>query len=240
MPVAVFFFPEPPNVPPISNSFRTLPNARFNELPHEIRFLLRKAKVFQINLSELNDGENPAEQFILRDLRFTKDMDVPTMARRVRSYLEVSFETQMGWPDSDTAFKAWREVLEYHGVAVFKDAFGNDFFSGFCMYDETFPVIYVNNTSSRTRQIFTLFHELAHLLFNTSGIDTSSYEPDEGLSRLGRQIEVICNRFAAEFYFPHRASKKILVALTRVKKLPSCWLIVIMSRRNRFSAVSRF
>ena len=105
------------------------------------------------------------------------------------------------------------EVLEYHGVAVFKDAFGNDFFSGFCMYDETFPVIYVNNTSSRTRQIFTLFHELAHLLFNTSGIDTSSYEPDEGLSRLGRQIEVICNRFAAEFLLPTSRFKEDISGL---------------------------
>ena len=208
VPVAVFFFPKPPDVPPIRNSFRTLPDARFNQLPREIRFLLRKAKVFQINLSELNDEMNPAERFILNDLRFTQDMDIIAMARRVRDYLNISLKTQRGWANSDVAFEAWREVLEYHGVAVFKDAFGNDFFSGFCMYDETFPIIYVNNSSSRTRQIFTLFHELAHLLFHTSGIDTHDGEPGEDLSPSGRRIEVICNRFAAEFLLPMSRFKK--------------------------------
>ena len=208
VPVAVFFFPEPPNVPPIRNSFRTLPDVRFNELPREIRFLLRKAKVFQINLSELNDGKNPADRFILSDLRFTQDMNIIAMARRVRDYLEVSFSKQMSWSDSDVAFSAWREVLEDHGVAIFKDAFENDFFSGFCIYDERFPVIYVNNSSSRTRQIFTLFHELAHLLFHTSGINTRSHESDEDLSPSSRRIEVICNQFAAEFLLPMSRFKK--------------------------------
>ncbi len=208
VPIAVFFFPEPPDVPPIRNSFRTLPDARFDQLPHEIRFLLRKAKVFQINLSELNDEMNPAGRFILNDLHFTQDMDITAMARRVRDYLDISFKTQMGWDNADVAFEAWREVLEHHGVAIFKDAFGNDLFSGFCMYDETFPVIYINNSSSKTRQIFTLFHELAHLLFHTSGIDMRSGELGEGLSPSGRRIEVICNRFSAEFLFPMSLFKK--------------------------------
>ncbi len=208
VPVAVFFFPEPPDIPPIRNSFRTLPDAHFDQLPREIRFLLHKAKVFQINLSELNDGKNPAKRLILNDLSFTQDMDVVATARRVRDYLEVSFEKQISWSDNDAAFDAWREVLECHGVAVFKDAFENDSFSGFCVYDETFPVIYVNNSSSKTRQIFTLFHELAHILFRTSGINTRSHEPDEGLSPSGRRVEVICNWFAAEFLLPMARFKK--------------------------------
>jgi Zn-dependent peptidase ImmA (M78 family) len=57
-------------------------------------------------------------------------------------------------------------------VSVFKDAFRVDDYSGFCLYDDEFPLIYVNNSTSKTRQIFTLFHELAHLISHTSGIDT--------------------------------------------------------------------
>ena len=208
VPVAVFFFPEPPDIPPIRNSFRTLPDARFNQLPREIHFLLRKAKAFQINLSELNDGVNPADRFVLNDLRFTKDMDTTAMARQIRGYLDISFKTQISWDNSNVAFEAWREIIEHHGVAVFKDAFGNDFFSGFCIYDETFPVIYINNSSASTRQIFTLFHELAHLLFHTSGISARDSEPDEDLSASGRRTEVICNRFAAEFLLPMSRLKK--------------------------------
>jgi len=201
VPVAVFFFPEPPNVPPIRESFRTLPDVQFEALPREVLFLLRKAKAFQINLAELNDGQNPAERFMLGDLRFTPNMDIPVMARQVRAYLGVPLDVQTSWADSEAAFDGWREALEAHGVAVFKDAFKNDFYSGFSLYDEIFPLVYVNN-SVKTRQIFTLFHELAHLLFHTSGINTLSDEPDEGLPPPDRQIEVVCNRFAAEFLLP--------------------------------------
>ncbi len=201
VPIAVFFFPRPPNLPPIRDSFRTLPDAQFDTLPREVRFLLRKAAALQINLAELNEGRNPVENFILRDLNFTLDMDIREMARRVRAYLGVTLAVQTTWINSDSAFDAWRESLESHGVAVFKDAFKNDFYSGFCLYDETFPLIYVNN-SVKTRQIFTLFHELAHLLFHTSGINTLADEPADDLSPRNRQIEVLCNQFAAEFLLP--------------------------------------
>ncbi len=201
VPVAVFFFPEPPDIPRIQESFRTLPAAQFEILPRELIFLLRKAKSLQINLSELHEDRNPAERFILRDLHFTPDTKIPDMARRVRNHLGISLETQMSWKNSDAAFDEWRATLEKHGVAVFKDAFRNDTYSGFCLYHETFPLIYVNN-SVKTRQTFTLFHELAHLLFHTSGIDEPDGRTNEELPPAGRKIETVCNLFAAEFLLP--------------------------------------
>ncbi|MCP4567564.1 MAG: ImmA/IrrE family metallo-endopeptidase [FCB group bacterium] len=71
-------------------------------------------------------------------------------------------------------------------------------FSGFCLYDETFPVIYINNSQPATRQIFTLFHELAHLLLRTGGIDTPNDEYIQHLQGEAKQIEISCNQFAAE------------------------------------------
>lgn len=206
-PVAVFFFPEPPEVPPIRESFRTLPDAQYEGLPSAMHFLLRKAKAFQMNLEELHDGKNPAERYILRDLRFDLGADTAAMARKVREYLGVTLEEQMGWESSGAAFEAWRAVLEGHGVAVFKDAFkikdadGRDPYSGFCLYDDTFPLIYVNN-SAKTRESFTLFHELAHLLFETSGVDAPEDDFAEYQREGDRWIEATCNAFAAEFLLP--------------------------------------
>ena len=201
VPVAVFFFPQPPELPPIQQSFRTLPDARFETLPRRVRSLLNKARVMQINLFELNDGRNSSQQFILNDLQFLPDIDISSLARRVRRYLGISLEDQTGWNDIDDAFEAWRSVFEDHGVAVFKDAFQTDYCSGFCLYDDEFPLIYVNN-SAKSRQIFTLFHELAHLLFRTSGIDTLIENPGDEISPYHRRIEVVCNGFAAEFLLP--------------------------------------
>ena len=201
VPIAVFFFPEPPDEPPIRESFRGVPSVQFDALPRRIRFLLRKAAALQTNLAELNDGRNTAERFILNDLRFSRSMDVRRMALRVRDYLAVPLEEQMAWPDSEHAFARWRDVLEQHGVAVFKDAFLDDDYAGFCLYDAVFPLIYVNN-SVRTREIFTLFHELGHLLFRTSGIDVLGDDPPVAGPASGRAIEATCNQFAAEFLLP--------------------------------------
>lgn len=205
IPVAVFFFPERPKAPRIEETFRTLPHTEFARLPRRMQFLLRKAKAFQLGLSELTKGRNSAERLITRDVEFTARMSPDTMAVRVRDFLGVSLDRQMSWRDADEALKEWRQTLYRVGVFVFKDAFREESFSGFSLYDDTFPIIYVNNSAAKTRQIFTLFHELGHLLFRTSGIDPLDNQYLERLPERPRHIEVLCNRFAAQFLLPEKA-----------------------------------
>jgi len=211
-PIALFFFPEIPEEEAVERTFRTLPEQELQRMPSRILYLLRRAKVFQLNLVELYDGMNPANRQILRDLNFAPSVAVTEMAQQVRSYLGVTLGDQQSWGDADDALKRWRTVLEDHGVFVFKDSFNppgkkkadsvESFFSGFCLYDTDFPVIYVNNNKAKNRQIFTLFHELAHLLMHTGGVDTRQDDYIEYLTGDNRRIEILCNRFAAEFLVP--------------------------------------
>ena len=76
-------------------------------------------------------------------------------------------------------------------------------------------MIYVNNSRPDTRQIFTLFHELAHLLSRTGGIDKPIDSYIQYLQGYDRQIEVLCNQFAAEFLVPDADFDQ------RLKLLPS-------------------
>ncbi len=205
VPVAIFLFPEPPETPQIEETFRTLPAAEFDILPSKIKLLLRKAKSFQLNLAELNQGRNPSERLIVRDLSPSPEADVRTLALSVRQYMGVSLVEQESWPDADTALKRWRSALHDIGVFVFKDSFRSDEFFGFSLFDQQFPIIYVNNGAPPTRQIFTLFHELSHLMFHTSGLDPRDREFEERISIDQRAIEVLCNAFAAEFLAPAEA-----------------------------------
>jgi Zn-dependent peptidase ImmA (M78 family) len=129
----------------------------------------------------------------------------------VRSYLGISLKTQTeDWTDSADAFKSWRTAVEEKGVFVFKDAFKQDDVSGFCLYDEELPVIYINNSTPPARQTFTLFHELAHILFGANGVTKRNDSYISALSGEARRIEVFCNRFAADLLVPlpemHRAA----------------------------------
>lgn len=210
VPIAVFFFPEPPEVPSINETFRTLPEDALDELPSRMRILLRKAKAMQLNLADLTDGRNPAKRLITRDLAFPANVDIAEMAAVVRDYLGVTLDGQVRWRTTEEALKCWRTALLDVGVFVFKDAFRLENFSGFCLFDEEFPVIYVNNSVAKTRQIFTYFHELAHLIFHTSGIDTVR---DGYIARLvgdARQIEIACNSFAGQFLVPEDAFEQAM------------------------------
>jgi len=201
-PLALFFFPEPPVEETPQQAFRTLPESEIQRLSPRMRFLLRRARAMQINLEELYGGVNPAERQLVRDLEFALDAPVADLARAVREFLRIELDEQMQWRSSDAAFKAWRLALEDCGVFVFKDAFKEEIISGFCLHDSRFPLIYVNNSKAATHQIFTLFHELAHLLSGTGGIDTPDETYIRALVGRNRQIEILCNRFAAAFLVP--------------------------------------
>lgn len=220
-PIALFFFPDVPEEEAVEQTFRTLPEQELQRMPSRILYLLRRARVFQLNLAELYDGVNPASRQILRDLEFAPSVAVTEMAQQVRSYLGIDLAQQQSWDDADDALKRWREVLEDHGVFVFKDSFNSpgkknedsveSTFSGFCLYDTGFPVIYVNNNKAKNRQIFTLFHELAHLLMHTGGVDTRQDDYIEYLAGNSRRIEILCNQFAGEFLVPSRDFQERLV-----------------------------
>jgi Zn-dependent peptidase ImmA (M78 family) len=201
-PIAVFFFPVAPEIESIEKSFRTLPEIEFEYMPRTVRMLIRKAEAMQINLMELKEGLNPSEKFIIRDLSLDLRKPINETATEIRNYLSIPLEEQIAWKSIDEALKNWRDILTNHGVYVFKDAFHDSGYSGFCIYDNQFPIIFVNNTNAQSRQIFTLFHELTHLLFRTSGIDKVNDNYISTLSPDSKQIEIFCNEFAANFLVP--------------------------------------
>lgn len=212
-PVAVFFFPKPPAASSVEQSFRTLTAADFEAIPRTVRLFLRRGQAMQINLAELNEGRNPAPRLAVRDLRLRPETTLRDIATQVRTYLGVSIQEQANWKSSEEALEAWREVFAQVGIFVFKDAFRADRYFGFCLYDDVFPIIYVNNSASKTRQIFTLFHELGHLLFHTSGIDVACDRPLGVLAEPERSIETLCNGLAAHVLVPDEVLDSMLEAM---------------------------
>ena len=207
-PVLIFFFPEAPDDPKMEESFRTLGSAHYAEVPPGIRRLLHKARAFQAGLAELHGDRHPAPRHIVKELSVAS-IPVAEAASRIRDTLGISLRQQFAFKDSVVALKAWRRAFYKAGVTVFKDAFKNDDYCGFCLYDEEFPLIYVNNSNPPTRQIYTLFHELAHLLYRTSGIDRRG-EFMQQRSKDHARIEQVCNALANAVLVPAAALEKEL------------------------------
>lgn len=125
---------------------------------------------------------------------------------------------QSTWTD---ALSHLREQADLAGVlVVFTGIVGNnthrkldtDEFQGFALVDEYAPLVFVNSADFQAAQMFTLAHELAHLLVGESGV--SSFDNHQPLDDATEQF---CNRTAAEFlvpeeelraFWPTAASKK--------------------------------
>ena len=120
-----------------------------------------------------------------------------------RRCLGVSIMDQLEWSSEEDALDNWRDAVQSAGVWVFKRHFKQDDVAGFCLDDPKYPLVYLNNGQPKVRQIFTLFHELAHLLFGFSYLERSNVERYmDSLEGHDRNVEIACNRFAGEFLVP--------------------------------------
>lgn len=200
--LAVFFFPEPPDEPSLDSSFRTLPSAEVDDLSSDTRYRIREARAFQLALYELSGGRNRAERRIFDDIAVDAGDSAADVAAEVRAYLGVEIEVGSQFPSTAEWFKECRRLIEDAGVFVFKNSFEQKEVSGFCLYDAEFPVVCINNSTAAARQIFTLFHELAHILLRLNGITKLDDGYVEALDADDKRIEVFCNLFAAEVLVP--------------------------------------
>ena len=201
-PIAIFFFPKPPQEEAIEKSLRALSEDNLAAVTPVVRFLFRKAKAFQLSLKKLFDGQHDIQEKKLAWMKSLSNAPIHEITLQARNKINVSVREQESWKDSDEALKNWRNLLAENGVFVFKDAFKNPNISGFCIYDELFPVIYINNSHSKNRQIFTIFHELAHLIWKQSYLDIIDEKLLDFELKNPNHEEVKCNAFAAEFLVP--------------------------------------
>ena len=116
-PSAVFFFPTPPQLPPIKGDLRTLPDDVVNRFSKNIIIQFEKAKVYQMSLKELySDRESifmhkdafPADATALCDY-FRTALAFPIAAQKARKSTKVVFEI-------------YREKFYDLGIYVFKEA----------------------------------------------------------------------------------------------------------------------
>lgn len=200
-PLAIFFLPSPPvEVPPI-REFRTLPDTDLASLAADTHLHIRRAHAYQLALRELFDRP-PNERNIWRSLGLTVHASLPAQAQAVRDYLGITLERQTAWRSDELALKHWRESVENAGVFVFKAAFRQKDVSGFCLMDQNFPLIYLNNSTTKTRQTFSLLHELAHLLLSMNGLSKFDTRYVDRLAPPERRVEQFCNGIAAEMLMP--------------------------------------
>jgi Zn-dependent peptidase ImmA (M78 family) len=197
-PIALFFFPAPPDEPTVEREFRHSPRQEVESLSPKARIMIRRAQAYQLSMRELFGDGSPIRSQIWKSVGLSSQKSVELQADTIRKNLVLP--KRVGEPRE--MLNACRSSIEEAGIFVFREPLGDQDISGFCLYDENFPIIMLNSSDAKVRQIFTLLHELAHLLLKINGIYRSAYESLEPESNSA--TETFCDKLAAELLLPSR------------------------------------
>lgn len=204
-PLAVFFLPSPPYEKPLNQDFRTLPDSDLNAITPDIRLAVRKAKRLQAILYEINDSKNPVSHPLHKTFKVKLGGSIQQYGLELRKHLNIPLEKQTSWKDEGEALNEYKDCFERNGLYIFQQSLPlnkKEQFSakGFSLTDSEFPVIVLNSADAVNSRIFTIFHELCHILFNTGGIFNDINI--DSLSGDAKRIEIFCNAFAGAFLVP--------------------------------------
>ena len=151
------------------------------------------------------------------------------------------FEIRDGWAES---MNSWRDAFRYlvtkaeeKGIIVLVNGvvWNNthrkldvEEFRGFVLYDEIAPVIFINNNDYISGKIFTLIHEVVHIIIGKS----ASFDLKD-LQSAQNEIEKFCDKCTAEFLVPSQELKKAYKGIKNYEELAKKFKVsqIVIARR---------
>lgn len=188
-PIAVLFRKEPPIEKETLKEFRSIKTSSIYNCSSELFLAIRQTKYIQSKISDIIDDD-----YIKLFFEFKPSDNPAESARRLRKMLSFEIQEQKSWNSNDS-LNNFKKIIEDLGIFIFQLSFPFSDARGFALNGE-FPVIVINQNDSPNGRIFTLFHELFHILQKSSNIFS------ERNLIYNNDIETNCNSFAAEFLVP--------------------------------------
>lgn len=189
-----------------------------DQLPNLINYRKLDAKlIFESKspnlIKQIRKSESRREHYI--DLLYELEEHIPSfetydgsldknkVSDYIRNRLDISLDTQKSWIRKNKSrdsrhynfLNKWKEIItEKMGILIFEtEGVPINEMRGLCIFYDEIPIILLNGKDSVNGRIFSLFHELTHLLLGQSAICGD----DDSIKE-----EVFCNAVAGEFLVP--------------------------------------
>ena len=239
VPVGYLFLQEPPNEKTPIPDFRTAGNHDISspspDLLDTIYICQQRQEWYHDFAHSIGETSCP----LVGSLDLTTNIE--TAATQIRHALRFDIEERKKMRTWEEALKQFIEQADELGILVMVNGVvGNnnyrkldtDEFRGFALCDNLAPLIFINGSDTKSAQMFTLAHELAHILLGKTGLSNSEavYLPSD-------QTEVWCNQVAAEILVPlkimqneYRKSSDLASEIARLARYFKVSTLVILRR----------
>ena len=200
-PFAVFYFPEPPKHFKPLKDFRKFPKQ--DPLSERDEYILQKELLLfqrkrEIAVDLYEQLEIQAPEF---NLKAKMSDDPQKLAEKIITYLEIDHQKIVDTEPGYDALNFWKSLLESKGILIFQTTgVPLNVMRGACIAKDALPVIIINSNDSQNGRIFSLFHELIHVVLREDGISNFRYSN----KNLYDAIEIFCNQVAAEILVPSK------------------------------------
>lgn len=247
-PIGYLFLSAPPVERVPIPDFRTVENRRIG---HPSPDLLETIYLCQQRQEWYRDYVRSLREEPLRFIGSAiPESDIVQTAAEIRHALGFEIEERRQCPTWTEALRRFIEQADRLGVLVMVNGvvgsnnhrkLNPDEFRGFAISDDLAPLVFINGADTKSAQMFTLAHELAHLWLGQSAL--SDVEP---ASSPTHRVENWCNRVAAELLVPLavfreqlRPDEDLGVTLNRLAKHFKVSTLVVLRRIHDAGGLSR-
>lgn len=193
VPFAYFFLPDTPLKTKRLDKvdYRTFGNLGIEEMSRELRWFLRDIEERRDTMIGLyQEAELKPRQFTMNlSIDSTEEM----LAVQLRKILSLNDDVQIKFRKPEVALSHCIAKLEEQDFLVFQAAkIQPNEMRGLSVAYDIFPIIALNRKDEPSAKLFTLLHELVHIVTRTSGICNDMSQDKAHIV----QIELFCNKVA--------------------------------------------
>lgn len=198
VPFACFFLSAPPEkrVKPYTDR-RTMSEAVYCETSYELWCEIFRITTNREKLIEYADDEEIGTPALPV---FSADATVEDIAAGLRTFLGIQLPFKTKSIYKNNAFNYYRNIFEHRGIAVSQiSGVSLNEMRGLSIFYELCPIIAINNKDFERAKVFSLFHELAHLVRRSSSLCKIDFDERNDAE------EKICDKIAAATLLPRDA-----------------------------------
>lgn len=218
IPFGYLYLKKPPEEKLPVPDFRTIENQK--PVSNSLRNLLLYLEQKQLFLEEFFKSENYEELNFIG--KYNIDNDYKQVAKFIRNWLEIEKLNKKNF------LEELIEKLNQNRIFVFRNTILEnnthkrldiEEIRGAVFVNKYAPLIFINENDTKKAQIFTLIHEIVHILINKSEFSDIKIENIN-------KIEVFCNKVTAEVLLPEeKLSNLNLITSETIKKLSDTYNI---------------
>lgn len=205
-PLGFLFLKTPPIEKEILPDFRTIDDSINGNLNPDLTQIIDTMKIRQDFMRDyfIDNGYNELAFVGIHNSTEVKKDEVISLLRNVLQ-LEKNWQGQCStYQDAINLLVSRLEenriIIQFNSVNKSNKKLDVSIFRGFVLVDKIAPLIFVNGADSKSAQIFTIIHEMVHLIIGESGLVSADPRPYHSKNN----EEIFCNSVAATFLCPDR------------------------------------